>query len=148
MAKTTLVAPCEPSTAAVHRHHPAHALGRIRRHGTGRTARRLHAGTGGCLPGSITLLKAGLVPVAALTATAAVGAVAVTGPPASWMGSPDGVTFPGAGPDGGAGGGSITITHHGHHHVITVPEPSGLPVLLIAVAAWGVLRRWGKSGFR
>ena len=144
MAKTTLVAPCEPPTASVQRHYPSHVLGRIKRHGTSRIARRLHVGTGGCLPGAMGSLKAALTPTAALAATAGFGAVAVSDAPGSWTGSSGDPAIQGAEP----GGATVTVTQHGHHHTVTLPEPASLPMVLLGLLAWSGLRRWWKLGSR
>ena len=135
MAEDLLPAPCEKMHAVSH-HLWVHPIGRIRRHGTRRIARRLHKPPGGCLPGPAAALKL-IVPAASIVAgVAAASTHAVrTGLWEAGIPNDPGAAF------GGFPGGTVSIGRHGHHHIVTVPEPPSLVVLLSILLVWTGLRR-------
>jgi hypothetical protein len=137
--------PCKPHR----RHGPAHSLGRIRRHGTTRLAKRLHPHTGGCLPGpkillGATLLRVG-VPAAAFIALAAVAPIIIVPTDAGRPPGPGTVTV-GVPLPPPLGGTPVPPHKPGKRPPAPIPEPSSWQLLMLAAAAAAGLRCWPRSG--
>jgi hypothetical protein len=128
--------PCEPPIPDPHPHHHAHIVGRIRRHGTARVARRLHDVRSGCLPGPKTAFSAVLVRGAATVA----GLGVLNATQAASASSDPSVNFNSQTGQGGA-------SSQGHR-TTDIPEPSSLAVLLIAALAWTGMRKFSRRARR
>ena len=126
----------------VHHHPPAQVIGRIRRHGTHRIAQRLHAMPGVCPAG-------GPLVIGSATFKAAAPAVAFVALTTAASHLPESDEAPAAdgfsefvAPSFGrpAALGVSARKHDGHTHVVTVPEPPSLTLLLLAALGWAGLR--------
>ena len=121
--------PCEPTIPDLHPHHHAHIVGRIRRHGTARVARRLREVRSGCLPGPKTAFSAvllrGAATVGGLGALNAAQSASASSDPGGTLNSQ--IAQGGNSPPG--------------RHMVDISEPSSLAVLLIAALAWTGMRK-------
>ncbi len=134
----------QPAGEVVPQHPPGQVLGRIRRHGTHRIARRLHAIAGACPAGppltiGTAMLKT-VAPVAAFAGltTLASGLTRSSEAPASSAATAVTDTAPGGSP--GALG--VAPRKQDHHHLptVSVPEPPSLTLLLMVSIGWIGLR--------
>ena len=151
--------PCNPPQyhvhVPVHHHPPGQVIGRIRRHGTHRLARRLHEMAGACSAGPPLILGSATFKAAA----PAVAFVALTSVASDWVASDeapqtDGFSefvAPATGIAGAAGSGNGPGNAQGslglspprqlpHPHAVAVPEPPTLTLLGLAALGWVGLR--------
>jgi hypothetical protein len=135
--------PCDPTphhaAVVVHHHHPAQVIGRIRRHGTHRIARRLHGLSAACPAGppiviGFATMKA-ILPAAAFVGLTTLASSAR----APTVENSDGPYF---GPGGSPAGFGVAPHKHSHHHhpPVNVPEPPSLALLLLVIVGWIGLR--------